>query len=160
MENLCGRNKTLYFGLNVAVCVSLPKRGTEQGSTAGGSQGKFNTSLFWAVFFYLAFGSVPDEWRRWGSLLSRGCLLLPFCHCLCTFPLQRFSGKCGMSIVWEACATFLWPWCPAWKHKNTHTLQGCNSLLLQQGLCFKDLHLSLWEEKTDIHNNPVCQVFY
>lgn len=158
MENLCGRNKTLYFGLNVAVCVSLPKRGTKQGSTAGGSQGKFNTSLFWAVFSTCHLDlSLMNEGDGAACLAGGVCFSLSV---TAFFPLQRLSGKYGMSIVWEACATFLWPWCPAWKHKNTHTLHGCNSLLLQQGLCFKDLHLSLWEEKPDIHNNPVCQVFY
>lgn len=114
MENLCGENKTFYFGLSVAVCVSLPKHGTKQGSTAGRSLGKFNTSLFWAVFStcHLDLSLMNGQ----GSLLSWGCLVLSFCNCLCTFPLQRLNGKCGMSIVSEAGARFLWPWYQARKH--------------------------------------------
>lgn len=108
MENLCGRNKTLYFGLNVAVCVSLPKHGTKQGSTAGRSQEKFNTSLFWAVFSTCHLDLSPMNEEDGAACLAGGV-----CSPFLSLPLHFSTSKTQWQMWHEHRVGGLWPWCPA-----------------------------------------------
>lgn len=122
MENLCGRNKTLYFGLNVAVCVSLPKRGTKQGSTAGGSLGKFNTSLFWAVFSTCHLDLSPMNEGDGAACLAGGVC---FSLSVTAFAFFHFKDLVA-NMAWASCGTPVPGSCgPGVQPENTKTHTLC-----------------------------------